>query len=147
MGYFNIRVYGILVNQAGEVLISDEQEYGMRFTKFPGGGLKVGEGTIDGLKREFGEECGAEIRILEHIYTTDTYIRSAFNDSQVIGIYYRVQNLEPLQINVRQQPFDFEGTNEPQQAFRWKPLELISPDDLTFEMDRQALFQFRNKYP
>ncbi len=137
----------MLVNPAGEVLISDELRYGMRFTKFPGGGLEVGEGVIDGLHREFREECGVNIRVLGHIHTTETYIRSAFNNSQVIGIYYRVQNLEPLRINVRQQPFDFEGTDEPQQAFRWKALDLITADDLTFEIDRQALSQFRNKYP
>ena len=139
MSYFNIRVYGMLVNQAGEVLISDELESGMRFTKFPGGGLKLGEGLVDGLKREFMEECGISIRVLDHIHTTDTYIRSAFNDSQVIGVYYRVQNLEPLRIGTKQQPFAFEGTYEPQQVFRWKALHLITADDLTFETDRQAL--------
>lgn len=139
MSYFNIRVYGMLVNQSREVLISDELRYGMRFTKFPGGGLKLGEGLADGLKREFMEECGIAIRVLGHIHTTDTYIRSAFNDSQVIGVYYRVQNLDPLRIRTKQQPFAFEGIHEPQQAFRWKALHLITADDLTFETDRQAL--------
>ena len=50
---FNVRVYGLLINDKNEILISDEQEYGTRFTKFPGGGLEFGEGLIDGLKREF----------------------------------------------------------------------------------------------
>lgn len=139
MSYFNIRVYGMLVSQAGEVLISDELEYGMRFTKFPGGGLKLGEGLVDGLKREFMEECGIVIKVLNHIHTTDTYIQSAFNDSQVIGVYYQVQNLEPLRFDTKQQPFAFEGTHEPQQVFRWKALHQITADDLTFETDRQAL--------
>ena len=31
---------------------------------FPGGGLELGEGLIDGLKREFVEECAAEIDVL-----------------------------------------------------------------------------------
>ncbi|MEN0057112.1 MAG: NUDIX domain-containing protein, partial [Mucilaginibacter sp.] len=79
MEYFNVRVYGLLINEQNQVLISDEQEYGHRFIKFPGGGLEIGEGLIDGLKREFVEECQAEVEILSHFYTTDFYVRSAFN--------------------------------------------------------------------
>ena len=30
---FNVRVYGLLINDNDEVLISDEQEYGMKFTR------------------------------------------------------------------------------------------------------------------
>ncbi len=36
---FNVRVYGLLINSDNEILISDEQEYGIRFTKYPGGGI------------------------------------------------------------------------------------------------------------
>jgi len=32
----------------------------MQFSKFPGGGLEYGEGLIEGLKREFVEECNVE---------------------------------------------------------------------------------------
>jgi ADP-ribose pyrophosphatase YjhB (NUDIX family) len=92
---FNVRVYGLLINADNEILISDEQEYGMRFTKFPGGGLEHGEGLIDGLKREFIEECGAEVEVTDHFYTTDFYVKSAFNDSQVISVYYLVKNTGP----------------------------------------------------
>jgi len=63
---FNVRVYGLLINEHNEVLISDEQEYGMRFTKFPGGGLEPGEGLIDGLKREFLEECNVAVEVTGH---------------------------------------------------------------------------------
>ena len=34
MSYFNVRVYGLLINPNNEVLISDEEEYGFRFSKF-----------------------------------------------------------------------------------------------------------------
>jgi len=50
MYQFNVRVYGLLINDRQEILISDEQEYGIQFTKFPGGGLEYGEGLTDGLK-------------------------------------------------------------------------------------------------
>ena len=39
-----------------EVLVSDEIIKGNYYTKFCGGGLEIGEGTIDCLKREFLEE-------------------------------------------------------------------------------------------
>ena len=97
---FNVRVYGVLINQQ-QVLISDEQEYGYRFTKFPGGGLEYGEGTSDGLKREFMEECNAKVEVISHLYTTDFFVKSAFNDSQIISIYYIVKNLEPLKLNFK----------------------------------------------
>lgn len=35
MSYFNVRVYGLLINAQNEVLISDEHEYGQFFSKFP----------------------------------------------------------------------------------------------------------------
>ena len=66
MALFNVRVYGLLINERNEILLSDEQEHGFRFVKFPGGGLECGEGLIDGLKREFMEECFAEIEVTGH---------------------------------------------------------------------------------
>src|SRR3954471_3109968 len=86
---FNIRVYGILIGENKQVLVSDEFIRGDYFTKFPGGGLEFGEGTRDCLKREFKEETGLAITVGEHIYTTDYYQVSAFNKKdQIISIYY-----------------------------------------------------------
>ena len=94
---FNIRVYGILMNDSKQVLLSDELIRGMRITKFPGGGLELGEGTRDCLRREFREEMNLEITVGEHIYTTDFYQQSAFNpDHQIISIYYFVKAMEPI---------------------------------------------------
>ena len=44
---FNIRVYGLLINNLNQVLVSDENIKGHYITKFPGGGLEFGEGIID----------------------------------------------------------------------------------------------------
>ena len=94
---FTIRVYGVLFNEQQQVLVSDEFVLGHYYTKFGGGGLELGEGTIDCLKREFMEEMNLKVDILEHIYTTDFYQRSAFNpEQQIISIYYLVKALEPL---------------------------------------------------
>lgn len=133
---FNVRVYGLLINDHNEVLVSDEQEYGMRFTKFPGGGLEYGEGMTDGLKREFVEECNAEVEVLSHFYTTDFFVKSAFNDSQIISVYYMVKNITPLALNFKTKVFDFNGEGEVLQAFRWINLSGLTENDFTFPIDK-----------
>ncbi|MDQ7950009.1 MAG: NUDIX domain-containing protein [Pedobacter sp.] len=134
MSYFNVRVYGLLISPQNEVLISDEFEYGMNFTKFPGGGLELGEGLIDALKREFMEECNVEVEVTGHFYTTDFYEKSAFNESQVISIYYLVKELHPLQVAIKHQVFDFEPDST--QSFRWVPIDQLNESDLTFKTDQ-----------
>lgn len=106
---FNIRVYGILLTQEKQVVVSDEFIRGGYYTKFPGGGLEFGEGTRDCLKREFKEEMNLEVEIGDHIYTTDYFQMSAFNPShQIISIYYFAKALEPFTVDFKSQPFDFQ---------------------------------------
>jgi 8-oxo-dGTP diphosphatase len=135
---FNVRVYGLLINEEKEILISDEQEYGMRFTKFPGGGLEFGEGLIDGLKREFMEECNTGIEVTGHFYTTGFFVKSAFNDSQIISIYYLVKNINPLNLPVKTKVFDFDGVGDVLQSFRWLKLTAISEAEFTFPVDKHV---------
>lgn len=138
MDTFTLRVYGFLINNNKEVLVSDERELGLEFSKFPGGGLEYGEGLLEGLKREFSEECGVSIEILYHIHTTDFFVKSAFNDSQVVGVYYLVRNKGPLQGRFSGKRFDFEDGKDLDQVFRWVPVDQLQAQDLTFEMDRAA---------
>ena len=134
MSYFNVRVYGLLINEKQEILLSDELHSGSYFTKFPGGGLELGEGLIDAVKREYIEECNAEIEIVSHFYTTDFYEKSSFNDSQVISVYYLVKALGALNLNFKQEAFDFDdGFN---QSFRWKKVSEMSVADVTFKTDQ-----------
>jgi 8-oxo-dGTP diphosphatase len=106
---FNIRVYGILINDQNQVLVSDEYIRGDYYTKFPGGGLEFGEGTRDCLKREFMEEMTLHVDIGKHLYTTDFFQMSAFNpEHQIISIYYYVQLLEPISCPIRTKLFDFD---------------------------------------
>src|SRR6188508_430886 len=94
---FTIRVYGILTDENKRVLLSDEFIRGDYYTKFPGGGLELGEGTRDCLKREFMEEMNLKVEVTEHLYTTDFYQESAFlAGHQIISIYYYVKALEPI---------------------------------------------------
>lgn len=106
---FNVRVYGLLINEQQQVLVSDEYIRGSYYTKFPGGGLEFGEGTRDCLKREFMEEMNLEVEIGKHIYTTDFFQMSAFTpDQQIIAIYYFAKALEPIKAPLRTKPFDFD---------------------------------------
>ncbi len=106
---FNIRVYGILLNEKHQVLVSDEFIRGAYITKFPGGGLEFGEGTRECLHREFLEEMNLKVKITDHIYTTDFYQQSAFNAAhQIISIYYFAEALETITAPLRNKPFDFD---------------------------------------
>lgn len=109
MHFFNVRVYGLLINEQRQVLVSDEFIRGNYYTKFPGGGLEFGEGTRDCLKREFMEEMGLNVEIGEHLYTTDFFQMSAFNpEHQILSIYYFAKALEPIKAPLRTKPFDFD---------------------------------------
>lgn len=89
---FNVRAYGILIKD-GSVLALVENIRGKKYRKFPGGGLELGEGLHDCLLREWKEELGMDVTVSKHFYTTDFFQPSAFDDSQVISIYYIVESL------------------------------------------------------
>ena len=137
MSYFNIRVYGLLINNKNEILLSDERQNGFQFTKFPGGGVELGEGLIAALKREFLEECNLKIEVMDHFYTTDFYEKSVFNDSQVISIYYLVKPLEKLNIAIKTSIFDFSDGVE--QTFRWVNLNVLNAKDVTFKTEKKVI--------
>ncbi len=144
MYLFNVRVYGILVNEQGEVLISDERTENVSFTKFPGGGLEYGEGLLDALKREYMEETGLEVEVLKHIYTTDFWEKSSFNDSQIISIYYQVNPINKVELNIKTKKFDFteKSVEGKLQSFRLIPLDKLKSEDLTFKTDQVAWVEF-----
>jgi len=142
---FNVRVYGILRTENDEVLITDERTQSVSFTKFPGGGLEYGEGLIDALKREFIEECNLKIEIVRHIYTTDFYEKSSFNNSQIISVYYEVRALEDLNIDLKSLPFDFDNNTvaDKLEVFRLVNIKSLNVDNLTFKTDQKALDEFK----
>ncbi len=139
MAMLNVRAYGLLVNNDNQLLVSDEREYGRQFTKLPGGGVEYGEGTIDCLKREFLEECNFEVEVLSHFYTTDFFVKSAFNDTQVISIYYRVKAISSFNLNIKTKPFDFDSDGEVLQSFRWIDIVDLTEADMTFPIDKHVV--------
>ena len=137
MRHFNVRGYGILMNDKS-VLVSDEFVKGHRITKFPGGGLEFGEGTLECVVREFKEEMDLEIEVIDHFYTTDFFVASAFNpSSQVISIYYTVKAKHPLTVKISEKEFDFDEIKDGSQAFRWLALASINETNFTFAIDKK----------
>jgi 8-oxo-dGTP diphosphatase len=141
---FNIRVYGILINEAQQVLVSDEYIRGKYYTKFPGGGLEFGEGTRDCLEREFMEEMNLKVKVGEHLYTTDFYQESAFlAGNQIISIYYYAEALEPITAPLRTKTFDFdeqqmkvyEETGETE-TFRFIDWDDFSEESVSLPIDK-----------
>jgi ADP-ribose pyrophosphatase YjhB (NUDIX family) len=127
MNKFNIRVYGILINQNKEVLVLDETRKGVHFTKFPGGGLEWGEGLKLCLQREFIEELGVSIIVNDLFYINEDFVESAFiSTDQIIAIYYFVNLIEPQEI-IQKSPCEIP---------RWIPLIDLTDDIVTFPIDK-----------
>jgi 8-oxo-dGTP diphosphatase len=152
---FNIRVYGVLINDQNQVLVSDELIRGKNYTKFPGGGLEFGEGTRDCLQREFLEEMNLKVEVQEHLYTTDFFQISAFNpDHQIISIYYKVQALEPITARISTSPFDFDAAqmilyeerNETE-SFRFINWNELTEDSVTLPIDKVVVGILRKQTP
>jgi 8-oxo-dGTP diphosphatase len=151
MALFNVRVYGVLLDEEKRLLVSDEFIRGQYITKLPGGGLEIGEGTRDCLQREFKEETGLDVKVGEHLYTTDFFQISAFNQKdQIISIYYHVHSISPLILDVKEKPFDFaphqianpQGESE---VFRWINWADIQPDSMTLPIDRVVMELIRQR--
>jgi ADP-ribose pyrophosphatase YjhB (NUDIX family) len=150
---FNVRVYGILINDENQILVSDEYIRGKFYTKFPGGGLEQGEGTRDCLKREFKEEMNLNVEVLEHLYTTDYFQESAFNPrDQIISIYYFVKALEPIRLHLTNSKNEFteEQLNIYKQTsqietFRFIDLENFSEEDVSLPIDKTVASILKQK--
>jgi len=151
---FNIRVYGILINDQKQVLVSDEFIRGKYYTKFPGGGLEYGEGTRDCLRREFMEEMNLKVEVGDHLYTTDFFQLSAFNpDHQIISIYYLVKPLQEISVRLSSIPFDFDESqmktyeiNNETESFRYIDWPALSEDSVTLPIDKIVVKMVKEKF-
>jgi ADP-ribose pyrophosphatase YjhB (NUDIX family) len=134
---FNLRVYAIIHNEKGEVLLSKERRGGSEFTKFPGGGVELGEGILDALHRELLEELDAEINSASLFFVNDFFQISSFRpEDQIVSFYYlvKLKNMGNIQEKRRstlgsQDPDDFEQA-------QWVPKNHLIFNALTFPIDR-----------
>lgn len=130
---YNLRVYGIIMNAKGDVLVADERRNGVSFTKFPGGGLEIGEGLTDCLRRELKEELGIEAEVGELFYVNDFFQVSAFRDTdQLISFYYGVYGYEgEITTSNHSVPLTEEG-----EKFRWVPMKKLNANMMTYPIDK-----------
>ncbi len=127
---FNVRVYGALIVN-GRILLIEESFKGVNMIKLPGGGLEFGEGLKQCAIREFQEELGLEIKIDQHIYTTDFFQPSAFDPTeQLLSVYYQVSAVG--------NNFDLENIKplEPGKRIFWHPLNTLEAEVFTFPVDK-----------
>ena len=129
---FNVRVYGLWL-QDGCILVNEELIRGKKIIKFPGGGMEYGEGTHDCLRREWMEELGITPEILSHFYTTDYFQPSAYDDSQIVSIYYLVQVVQDTIIR---------NINDNEKTF-WLPISQITNDTFTLPIDKKVGMMLR----
>lgn len=138
---FTIRVYGLILKE-NHVLISSESYKNQQMVKFPGGGLEFGEGTADCILREMKEEFNLDIEVIDHFYTTDFFVSSAFHaNTQVISIYYQIAVKNEV-IPVDQEFSDEAGVRK----LVWRDLAEIHPEDLTFPIDQKVVKMLKSKY-
>jgi mutator protein MutT len=137
MNYFNIRVYGLLINDNNHVLISDERRNNFSFTKFPGGGLEYGEGIKDALVREFQEELSLDIEVGDLFYFNEHFQASAFNPKhQLFSFYYLVSSVDRQ--HVGKEPYDVPLKEEGEKQ-RWVKISDDLLVEMTFPIDKIAL--------
>jgi len=84
----NFRAYGVLL-RGGKVMIAAEYIAKTFAWKFPGGGVEVGETAEEALVREFMEETGLAIDVLEELYDPGTRI-SPLTHAPYTPIYFLV---------------------------------------------------------
>ena len=128
-----IRVYALVFNEQNELLLLNESYNGIHFTKFPGGGLNFGEGTLDTISRELQEELNLKNLTYSHFYTTDFFVPSYFDSTvQVFSVYYVVDQTVPkTSIQVDKSDAHLHGVT-------WIPLDKVSTDDVTFPIDKKV---------
>lgn len=143
----NLRVYGVLVNDNRQVLVSDERIYynNLEVTKFPGGGLELGEGTKECVIREAKEEIGIDVEVTDHLYTTDFFQQSAFNpEHQIVSIYYLIKPLEELRIHVNNGPAVY--PTKISEIFRFVDWDFFNETVMTLPIDKIVAGILKDKY-
>lgn len=135
---FNIRVYGVVLKDE-KLLLVKENFKGFEFTKFPGGGVELGEGLLDALHREIMEELDSHVTTYKHFYTTEFCQQSAFRENeQIVSVYYLVE--------LDHYPNDglLKTEEELIMLFNWMPLSELSTDHVTFPIDKHVLGMLLN---
>ncbi|MBI3552036.1 MAG: NUDIX hydrolase [Elusimicrobia bacterium] len=125
---FSCRIYGVL-RRGGEVLLTRSRFVDRQFVNFPGGGVDLGEGPIEALRREYREETGLSIDPVRVLYASEAAHISTQAPMQIVSIYWLVEKTAGI--------LKVGGNNEDVLSLFWAPLasiptEEMFPSDLEF---------------
>ena len=130
------RVYGFLINNSKQVLVSAERFNGIPIIKFPGGGVEWGEGLQEALIREFKEELKISIGVKENIYFNDFPVESVIDKRyQVQAFFYHVEPLEPMRFST---VLSLKPPEKNTENFIWVDLKNLSEVLFTYEIEKEA---------
>ena len=85
----DLRTVGVLVRN-GKLLVQrdrDGNEYAL-----PGGHVKIGETTVDGLVREYKEETGADIKVGKLLWTEECFWEWNGRTAHNLAFYYLIED-------------------------------------------------------
>lgn len=126
----SVRVYGLLIKDRKLMFL--REKYGSReLVKLPGGGLEPGEGTHQTLERELKEELNLSIKVGEHIYTQDFFLKSDLTPAtQLIAVYYfidceDISTLKIIETDIKE--------------ILWIPLQDLNLEQIPLPIDKIAI--------
>lgn len=90
MRRFSCRIYGVL-REGNKVLLTRSRFGENTFINFPGGGVEIGEGPGEALRREFLEETGLAIRPVRTLYANQEAHLSTQRPIQIVSVYWLVE--------------------------------------------------------
>ncbi len=135
------RVYGFLINNSNQVLVSAERFNGIPLIKFPGGGVEWGEGLQEALIREFKEELKISIGVKENIYFNDFPVESVIDKRyQVQAFFYHVEPLEPMRFST---VLSLKPPEKNTENFIWVDLKNLNEELFTYEIEKEAVKALR----
>ena len=88
---FDVRTVGVLVKD-GKILVQRDKE-GNEYA-LPGGHIKLGETTADGLVREYKEETGADVHPLRLLWTEECFWEWNGRKAHNLAYYYLIELCE-----------------------------------------------------
>ena len=128
---FNVRTYGVLLSKdLNQVLLVEEMIEGRRLLKFPGGGIELGEGPAEALKREFKEELEFSVEVESVFYVSPNFHVSYFRPQQFLGLYWRLRWSDLNQVPTSQNP---------NIKAHWKNISALRPEELTHPLDQEVV--------
>lgn len=144
MNQFNLRAYGVLINENLELLVSDEYRFGSHFTKFPGGGVEFGEGIKDTIQREFLEEFELKVDVDDLFYVNDFLQISAFDKTaQLFSFYHLIsfKEIPHLEISTEYNKLTNEG-----EQLRWVAISNLEVEQFKFPIDQIVVQLIIDRY-